>query len=234
VKRLERLTAMALFLGARRRVRASEVAEQFGVSLRTVYRDMASLVEAGFPVEGSAGDGYRLPQESYLRPLALSPEEAEALALAARSLATTVRPPLREALTRASIKLEAVLDRPTRRRVLELQSRIAVAEGLPRQAGPTTEILEALRERRVARINYQPPRGGPSSQREIEPLGLVCVGADWWLVAYCRLREDARAFRVDGITSWTPTGATHEPRPGLSFADVVARDRHLAPDLFGP
>ncbi|HEY0253812.1 MAG TPA: HTH domain-containing protein, partial [Kofleriaceae bacterium] len=86
MKRLDRIVAIALFLGTRRRVLAREVADQFGVSLRTVYRDMSALVEAGYPVEGNAGDGYRLRQESYLRPLALTGDEAEALAIAARAL----------------------------------------------------------------------------------------------------------------------------------------------------
>jgi predicted DNA-binding transcriptional regulator YafY len=79
--------AIALFLGVRRRVLARDVAERFGVSLRTVYRDVRALAEAGFPVEGTAGDGYALSQASYLRPLALTGDEAEVLVVAARALA---------------------------------------------------------------------------------------------------------------------------------------------------
>jgi predicted DNA-binding transcriptional regulator YafY len=61
----------------------------------------------------------------------------------------------------------------------------------------------------------------------------VCRGDAWWLVAYCRLRRDARAFRVDRIDAWKTTGARSEPRDGFSFAEIVARDRHLARRLFG-
>src|SRR5262249_41388197 len=84
VKRLERLLGMALLLSARRRLRAEELARRFEVSLRTVYRDVRALQNAGFPVAGTAGDGYLLPAGSQLRPLALDPAEAEALALGAR------------------------------------------------------------------------------------------------------------------------------------------------------
>lgn len=233
MKRLERLVAMALFLGARRRVLAREVAEQFGISTRTVYRDIQALANAGFPVEGNAGDGYRLPQDSYLRPLALSGEEAEVLAIAAHGLAASVEPAMREALARATAKLAAALDRPAQRRLAELDKRIVRAE-LPRRApGPTAEMLAALRERTVAAIEYVDPHKGQRTRREIEPLGLVCLGEVWWLVAYCRLRRDARAFRVDAIAAWRSTGERYAPRAGLSFAEVVARDRHLAESLFG-
>ena len=69
--------------------------------------------------------------------------------------------------------------------------------------------------------------------RSIEPLGLVCRGDAWWLVAWCRLRGDARAFRVDAIERWSTDGEAFAPREGLSFDDIVARDRHLGASLFG-
>jgi predicted DNA-binding transcriptional regulator YafY len=230
VNRLERLLAIALFLGARRRVLARDVAAKFGVSLRTVYRDMRALAAAGFPVEGNAGDGYRLTQDSYLRPLALTGEEAEALALAAHGYGATVTASLKDPLARATAKLEAVLDRPTRGRVRELERRIVVPE-LARATGPDAQVLAALRERHAVRIVYAPPDGERTS-REIEPLGMVCRGDAWWLVAYCKLRGDARAFRLDAIERWQPR-APFAPRPGFSFEDVIARDRHLAERLFG-
>jgi predicted DNA-binding transcriptional regulator YafY len=230
VTRLERLLAIALFLGARRRVLARDVAAKFAVSLRTVYRDMRALAAAGFPVEGTAGDGYRLAQASYLRPLALTGDEAEALALAATGYGATIAPALREPLVRATTKLEAVLDTTTRGRVRDLERRIVVP-AFARTLGPDPAVLAALRDRRAARIVYAPPDTARTT-REIEPLGLVCRGDVWWLVAYCRLREDARAFRLDAIARFTPRAA-FPPRDGFSFDAVIARDRHLAESLFG-
>jgi predicted DNA-binding transcriptional regulator YafY len=95
------------------------------------------------------------------------------------------------------------------------------------------ERLGAIRDKRVARIAYVDPKIGARSVREIEPLGLVCLVAAWWVVAYCRVRKDARAFRVDAIDRWEDTRRSFEPRTGLSFIDVVAHDAHLAPRLFG-
>jgi predicted DNA-binding transcriptional regulator YafY len=230
--RLERLTAIALFLSARLRDLAREIAEKFAVRPRTVYRDMRALSAAGFPVEGNAGDGYRVPQTSYLRPLALTGQESEALTLAAHAFGAVAGPELADALTRATLKLEAVLDAPTRARVIDLQKRI-VTSHVVRASGLSPEVLASLSERRVARIQYHDPRTDTSTQRKIEALGLVYAGQAWWLVAYCRLRKDARAFRVDRITRWQLEQATFQPRNGLSLADVIARDQHLAESLFG-
>ena len=230
MRRLERLLAIALFLGARRRVRATDVAERFGVSLRTVYRDMQSLVLAGFPLEGNAGDGYRLSQEAYLRPLAFDEDEAEVLAVGARALAASVEGRMREALARATSKLQAALRPAARRRVAQLESRIVVPEFV-RSTAPRAEMLEAIREQRAATIDYVEPRNGKPSRRTIEPVGLVCRGDAWWLVAWCRMRKDARAFRVDRISRWKAAGS-FTPREGFSFDEIVKRDRHLAPELF--
>jgi predicted DNA-binding transcriptional regulator YafY len=213
-------------------VLAREVADEFGVSLRTVYRDMRALSAAGFPVEGSAGDGYRVPQTSYLRPLALTADEAEALTLAARAFGAVAAPPLRDALTRATLKLDSVLDAPTRLRVLELQKRIVVPSFV-RGSGLSPELLASLRERRVARIRYRDPRTQVETKRSIEALGLVCAGDAWWLIAYCRLRRDARAFRLDRIAEFRMLEETHVPRADYALADVIVRDRQLAKALFG-
>jgi len=231
MRRLERLLAIALFLGARRRVRASDLASRFGVSLRTVYRDMQALVEAGFPLEGNAGDGYRLLQESFLRPLALDDEEAEALSVAAQALKATVEGPMRAALASATTKLHTALGATARRRIAELEARIAIPD-FARSTAPSGAMLAAIRDRQAAAIRYLDPRNGQRTRRTVEPVGLVCRGDHWWLVAWCRTRADARAFRVDSISEWKSVGS-FAARPGFSFAEIVRRDRHLAATLFG-
>jgi predicted DNA-binding transcriptional regulator YafY len=233
MRRLERLVAIALFVGVRRRVLARDISEKFGVGLRTVYRDMRALQDAGFPVEGNAGDGYRLPQESYLRPLALRPDEAEVLTIAAHALSASATDTMRESLARAVGKLEASLDASARRSVLQLESRIVVTSLSKRTSAPSAEMLESIRERHVARLTYVEGSSGKRSGRDVEPLGFVCRGDAWWLIAFCKRRKDARAFRVDWIEKWKTNMVTFPPRDGFSFAEIVARDRHLAERLFG-
>jgi predicted DNA-binding transcriptional regulator YafY len=230
VRRLERLLAVALFLASRRRVVARDVAQEFGVSLRTVYRDMRSLASAGFPIEGNAGDGYRLASGAHLRPLALTPDEADAFALAAYGLAVTVTAALREPLARATAKLEAAMPPDAAARLRSLSRRI-VAPAFVRVLAPGPEILLAVRDGLSATITFAPP-GAAATTRTIEPLGLVARGDAWWVIAYCRLREGARAFRLDHVTAWK-TGEVFARRPGFSFEEVSARDAHLSERLFG-
>jgi predicted DNA-binding transcriptional regulator YafY len=232
MQRLERLVSMALFFSSRRRVLAREVADTFGISLRTVYRDVKALAAGGFPIEGTAGDGYRVAQSAFLRPLSLTADEAEALTVATKAFSVSAPALLRDALASASIKLESTLEATSRKRVRELQAKIFVPDMIPRDAGPMPDVLAAIHAQTVARIAYV-DLSGKSTKRSIEPLGLVCLGSAWWLVAYCRLRQDARAFRVDRISKWANVSERFELRPRLTFAEVIVRDKHLGKQLFG-
>jgi predicted DNA-binding transcriptional regulator YafY len=224
VRRLERLVAMALFLSARRRLRAESIARHFAISLRTVYRDVRALQEAGFPVEGTAGDGYRVAQESFLRPLSLTPAEAEALALAARTSATVVDEPSQAELARAMAKLEAGLEASARRRLRAVHGEVRVPAFARREVGPMAAVLASLRDRTVAAVTYR-DASGAATARHLEPLGVIFLGEGWLLIAYCRLRRAPRAFRLERVAAWTATDVRFEPRPGLSFAEIVDRER---------
>jgi predicted DNA-binding transcriptional regulator YafY len=221
MKRLDRLLGMALLLSARRRLKAADLAGRFGVTLRTVYRDMRALQEAGFPVAGSAGDGYLLPPGSQLRPLAFEPAEAEALTMGARLLEAIADAPLRARLHSAMAKLEAVLAPEAVRRLRESESTVLVPASRSEPTGPLALVLEAVQQRQVLAVLYHGVARGNSTPREIEPLGLVRLGRVWLVPAYCRLREDLRVFRADRMLEARATGERFEPRPGLSLEDVV-------------
>jgi predicted DNA-binding transcriptional regulator YafY len=228
VKRLTRIVSMALLLSARRRLRAEELAEHFGVSLRTIYRDMASLEEAGFPVAGTAGDGYTIPAAAQLRPLGFEPEEAEALVMAARVLGAGARDSMATHLQSAVAKLEAGLTPEAVRRLSDHRRAVILPGSDTRSHGPLGVLLEAIHDRRVVHIEYDGLARGESTAREIEPLGLVRLGA-WWLVsAYCRLRQDLRSFRSDRIRRVEPRDETFAPRDGMTLEDLVERERAAA------
>lgn len=218
--RLERLLSIALLLSARRRLRAEDLAAEFSVSLRTVYRDLQALQSAGFPVVGTAGDGYRLPSTSQLRPLALDPAEAEVLTVGARLLAPLLDAPLKNRLQSAMAKLEAVLPPEAIQRAVETKDRVVIVPSVI-STGPLALLLEAVNDRRVIAITYDGIARGENTKREIEPLGLVRFSRCWTLLAYCRLRSDLRVFRVDRIIEARPTGETFMPRPGLTFQDYL-------------
>lgn len=219
--RLERLLGIALSLSARRRLKAEDLARRFAVSLRTVYRDVRALQEAGFPIVGTAGDGYLLPPGSQLRPLALEPGEAEALVMGARLLETAADSGLRGELRAATVKLEAALGPEAVRRVRDHESTVLMPGLGSRDPGPLSLLLAAVKGRQVVRIRYHGVARGLATEREIEPLGLVRLGEVWLVPSYCRLREDLRVFRVDRMLKAEATGEGFEPRPGLSLEDFV-------------
>jgi predicted DNA-binding transcriptional regulator YafY len=216
-------------LSARRRLKADDLARRFGVSLRTVYRDVRGLQEAGFPVAGAAGDGYLLPSGSLLRPLALEPGEAEALVMGARLLGSLADETLRSRLQSASTKLEAALGPEAVRGVRDQESTVLVHSLRPAKPGPLTELLEAVKRREVVAIRYHGVGRGMTTERSIEPLGVVRLGEVWMVPAYCRLRADLRIFRVDCILKAKATGERFTPRPGLSLEDFIRLKENESP-----
>jgi predicted DNA-binding transcriptional regulator YafY len=225
MKRLDRLMSMALILAARRRLRAADLARELSVSERTVYRDVRSLQQAGFPIEGSPGDGYRVPSTAYLRPLGLTEAEAVALSMAAQMLGSRADTTLGEALSSATAKLESTLGPAARQRLRRLRAETHVVGRSRRTAGPLGVVLGALTERRVLAISYEPVSGGQPTEREVEPLGIVLVDSACLLLAWCRLRQAVRAFRVDRIRDARSTAEAYEPREGASFTDAIERER---------
>jgi predicted DNA-binding transcriptional regulator YafY len=210
VKRLDRLLSIALLLSARRRLQAQDLAGHFAISVRTVYRDVRSLQEAGFPIVGTPGDGYLLPSTSTMRPLVMEPAEAEALVMGARLLEQTGDDTLCARLQTAVAKLESVLPADGVRRLREHRTRVLLSGG-GRGSGPLGVLLEAITEKRVVRIQYGLTR------RDIEPLGLVRVDDHWFVPAFCRLREDLRTFRADRVIAAELLDIPCPVRPGVSL-----------------
>jgi predicted DNA-binding transcriptional regulator YafY len=217
--RLTRLLQLALFFSSRRRMRAEDAAAQFKVSVRTVYRDIAALSEAGFPLVGTAGDGYHLTAGALVKPLAVTPPEAESLVLAARALMGHADAALAAHLQQALLKLEATLTVESMARVKRHYATVRMPGG--GAAGPLSLLLEAIHQREVVRLSYDGVRRGETTARDVEPLGVVREGRFWLVVAWCRLRNDVRVFRSDRVRSATPLGETFTPRPGASFEELV-------------
>jgi predicted DNA-binding transcriptional regulator YafY len=216
VKRLDRLLAMALLLSARRRLQAHQLSEHFAISIRTVYRDVRSLVEAGFPIVGTPGDGYLLPSTSTMRPLVMEPAEAEALVMGARLLEQSGDDAIRARLATAVAKLESVLPVDGIGRLREHRTRVLLSGG-GRGSGPLGVLLEAVTARLVVRIQYGLLR------RDIEPIGLVRIDEHWFVPAYCRLRDDLRTFRVDRILGAELTDVPCPVREGVSLESFSPR-----------
>lgn len=216
---------MVMHLQGRRVVRAEELAGHFSISLRTVYRDIAALGEAGVPVVGEAGVGYSLVKGYHLPPVMLTAEEASALFTGGELAKKLTDGSLDEAVDGALAKLRAILP-PDRKDQLEQLARGTVIAGAAQSApagdggGPPclAAVQQAVARRRVLAITYRGRDRAEETEREVEPLGVVFYGGNWYLVAWCRLRDDLRHFRVDRIQGLGTSAESFGTREGFSLS----------------
>ena len=204
MNRVDRLMAMVLRLQSRRVVRAEDIATHFEISVRTVYRDLAALGEAGIPIMAEAGVGYSLVKGYHLPPVMFTAEEASALFIGSKLVEHLTDASLRRQMESSLLKIRSVLPRDRQDYLDRLERSTAVlASGsnpLPRLASETLiPIQRALAGRRVLAMDYQAAQRPGLTTREVEPLGLVYYADNWHLIAYCRLRRDVRDFRTDRI-----------------------------------
>jgi predicted DNA-binding transcriptional regulator YafY len=239
MNRIDRLFAITLMLQSRRVVRGSDIAERFEISLRTVYRDLQSLSEAGIPVVAEAGVGYSLMQGFFLPPVAFNEDEATAMALGATFLQQFGGDSLGRPATDALAKIHHVLPEATKRRLDRLTRRISVF-GLAQSEESTRHLGACTRaslEHRLLELSYG-DFAGRSTTRQVEPLGVLLYQHHWYLIGWCRLRADMRSFRLDRIRKLTTLLDKCDPRPDFalreyleeSFADRLATRTRLAFD----
>lgn len=198
MKRAERLHALSEMLrrSGPRGCTAERLADEFGVSVRTVKRDLTALENSGAPLwsRPGPGGGYGLVARGTLPPVSLTPVQAVAL-LAAVSAATDA--PYADLASAGVRKTMDVLDPPTRAKADELAARIWVdAPATPRRIRSALE--DAMAEQRVVRIRYV-SRDGDDTTRDVEPMMFAATNGRWYLVGWCRLRDAVRWFVVSRI-----------------------------------
>jgi predicted DNA-binding transcriptional regulator YafY len=217
-RRADRLLALLELLRSRPVSTAASLAATLEVSVRTVYRDIDTLVATGVPVRGEAGVGYLLEAGYHLPPLNLTPEEAEALALGARMLVAWSDGAVAGQAAAALAKIRAVL--PASGQAGVDQDIFWAPQWVKRHA-PRVDLLElkrAAQRRRVLVIEYEALNGARTT-RTVRPLSVNFLGPVWLLAAWCELAGDFRCFRLDRIDSMTPTGATFRDEDGKRLAD---------------
>jgi predicted DNA-binding transcriptional regulator YafY len=205
---------------------ARELAERFEVSVRTIERDIGALQESGVPIYAETGrrGGYAIDRKMTLPPLNFSPAEAVAIAVALsragdQPFGRQARSALRKVVA-AMPGTEGELARELARRVMLVPEQPPEHGGVrPLGAeGVSRAIEEALLRRRVLRLDYADAKGALTS-RDVEPgVFLGGRGGFWYLVAWCRLRDDVRVFRLDRIAAATVTPERCPERPLEGFA----------------
>lgn len=234
MNRLDRLTALLIQLQSKRIVKSQEVAERFGISLRTVYRDIRTLELAGVPLIGEAGVGYSIVQGYRLPPVQFTREEAISFVTAEKLVNKLTDSETRNSYQSALYKIKAVLRSTDKELLDDISSRIAVVDNpyLPtdrHQNLPIETILNCIAEKRVVRLDYSSTTSPGLSTRDVEPVGMYAREGYWYLIGWCRLREGYRNFRTDRVENMEVLRehfvAQH---PALhSFIECTRRERTL-------
>ncbi|MBI4725516.1 MAG: HTH domain-containing protein, partial [Rhodomicrobium sp.] len=198
MSRTHRLLELLQVLRRRRQpVSGAELAREAGISLRTLYRDIAALQAMGAEVDGEPGVGYVLRPGFLLPPLMFSEEEIEALALGARWVARRTDKALSDAARNAMAKIAAVLPGELKHRLED--DALIVGPGCEKPNAVDLKLLRrALREGRKLAIVYRDQKG-ERTERIIWPVALGFLESARVLAGWCELRQDFRHFRADRI-----------------------------------
>ncbi len=218
-----RLLRLLSLLQTRAHWMGPDLAERLEVHPRTLRRDIDRLRQLGYPVQASSGvaGGYAFRAGQARPPLLLDDEEALAVSIALRTATAGAVGGIEEPALRALVKLEQAMPARLRKRVDALRSAILPLD----RTGPVVEasvlatLAGACRDQLRTEFNYEDAQGR-SAQRSVEPQGVVHTGERWYLVAWDRVRNDWRTFRIDRIVGDPQVGAHFAPRASPDGGDL--------------
>ena len=226
MNRIDRLTAILIQMQTKRVVKAEEIASRFEISLRTVYRDVKALMEAGVPIGSEAGKGYFIVDGYHLPPVMFTQEEGSALLFAGKLVEKMTDNSVRKEFESALLKIKAVLNDAEKDHLENLEShvevRIAPQEQAPFPNHFLTSIQKAVVSKEVLLMEYFSNYAEEATTREVEPIGLFYYSNAWHMIAWCKLRAGYRDFRADRIKSLKTNGQKFDSRNLLSLQEYLA------------
>ncbi len=205
MNRIDRLSAILIHLQSKKVVKAQEIADRFEISLRTVYRDIRALEEAGVPIGAEPGLGYFLMEGYSLPPVRFSKEQAGALLMASKLAEQQTDKSIKANLSDALFKIRAALKLEEKDYLESIENNIEVLHSIAKPINSDfpdhflTDIQMALSQNNVLNFDYYSNYNDRFTNRDVEPLSLCYYARHWHLIGYCKLRNDLRDFRSDRI-----------------------------------
>lgn len=203
LNRFDRIVAILIQLQSKKIVKAQELADRFGVSLRTIYRDVRSLESSGVPIVSEAGVGYSIMDGYRLPPVIFTREEASSFVAAEKLMQKFTDKSFGGYYESAMFKVKSVLRGKEKDWIDALQGQISInpTESLFNENIPNAlEILfESIAEKKQVFVKYHSLDAENPSERLLEPVGIFHENNYWYVMAYCHLRKDYRQFRTDRL-----------------------------------
>ncbi|MPY18704.1 helix-turn-helix transcriptional regulator [Paenibacillus glucanolyticus] len=202
MQKSQRLIQLMMMINAKKTFTVKELADEFGLSVRTLSRDLDELSVLGVPIYSvqGRGGGYRLLQERMLPPISFTESEAIAIFFACQSLNDFSSLPFGDGAAAAIHKFYHYLPADIKEQINRLKDRVMIHNSFrPMSANILQTLMQAVMVRQVVTVHYRSSTG--SSQRDIQPIGLYASSGYWYCPAYCFTQDDIRQFRVDRMTA---------------------------------
>ncbi|QGY00887.1 YafY family transcriptional regulator [Methylobacterium mesophilicum SR1.6/6] len=204
---------------------ARRLAEETGVSLRSLYRDIDSLRAAGARIEGERGYGYRLTEDVALPPQTFDRLEIEALAIGMATVSAMGDPDLAKASASVLAKVAATLPDEREQQLLHAVSKVYRPEARHAASPDTILIREACWREEKLIICYTDEQGA-ATERTILPLAIVYTEQRSVVLAWCQMREAFRMFRLDRIGDARAGTGSFRPRRASLLRAYLEQLRH--------
>lgn len=211
-KRISRLTAILTQLQTKRLLTATELANKFSVSVRTIYRDIRTLEQAGVPIVTEDGKGYTLMEHYRLPPVTFTENEANALITAEQLVLKNKDTSFIKAYSEAIAKIKTVLKHSVKDKANLLFERVQIIQNTDneRTSGNLSDLQFALTNYHLTKISYI-NEAEKTTNRSVEPFAILSTQENWLLLAWCRLRNEFRFFRLDRIKKLEVLTENFEP-----------------------
>ncbi len=204
--RTDRLFELVLLLQSKPNMTSRDLANHFGVSRRTIFRDLRALGDSGVPLTYADEGGYEILEGYQLPPLMLTAREASTLLIGIEFMKLQSDPGLKKDADHVELKIVAILPEETRKYIDELKARIVLdpywlhgADIDEDDVGRWHELSRAVTDRCTVTMEYFVPSRGELTKRKVDPLGLIYYTDHWNLIAFDHLRKEVRNFRFDRI-----------------------------------
>jgi predicted DNA-binding transcriptional regulator YafY len=209
----KRLLELMMTVNRKRKFTAKELAEEFGVSTRTILRDLQELSELGVPLYSEVGPhgGYHVLNERSLPPISFTEEEAIAIFFSVYALRHYLSIPFEAEISSALNKFTSYMTSDIRDRIEQMKNRVDFITPVRRGESPhLSRLLEGAIHQQVLLIEYEAKEGKVS--RHIQPIGIYARDGIWYCPAYCFWRGGYRVFRCDRIKSVAQASSDVKPR----------------------
>lgn len=220
MNKFDRIISTLILLQTKKVIKAISISKRFDISLRTVYRDISTLKNAGIPIIGDPGIGYSIMEGYRLPPIMFNEGETAALLTAEKFIGRITDQDTQAYYSNAMMKIKAILRSSEKQSLAVLDDSIAISDD-NRWNNKTflQDVFKSIASKHILNIEYQ-KADGTSSNRNLEPIGSYYQYNNWYLVAFCQLKKAYRTFKINRITSLRLLGERFD-REHINLQDYI-------------